>query len=55
MDGQKQQKKAVPGDTTYPTVFTYSILTTATIDGHEGRDVKICNIPGAFISEDMDK
>ena len=25
------------------------------IDAHEGRDVSICDIPGAFLSTDMDK
>ena len=27
----------------------------ATIDAHEGRGVGICNIPGEFISADMDE
>ena len=44
----------VPGDTTFPTVSTDSILITATIDAHEGRDVGICNIPGAFLDEYME-
>ena len=34
---------------------TESVLTTALIDAHEGSDVRICDIPGAFLSADMDK
>ena len=34
---------------------TESILTMATIDEHSGRDVSICDIPGAFLIADMDK
>ena len=45
----------VPGYATYPTAPTEFVLITAIIDAHEGRDIGICNIPGAFISEDMDK
>ena len=51
----KQQKKEVPGDATYPKLSMESVLITSTIDAHEGSDVGICNIPGAFISSDMDK
>ena len=43
------------GDATYPTVYTESVLITATIDAYEGRDAGICNILGAFLSADMDK
>ena len=48
-------KKAVPGDATPSTMSTESILTMATIDEHSGRDVSICDIPGAFLIADMDK
>ena len=34
---------------------TESTLITAVIDAHEGRDVRICNIPGAFLSADMEE
>ena len=54
-DGRKQRKKAVTGDATFLTVFTESVLLTAKIDAHEGRDVGICSIPGDFIGADMDK
>ena len=33
---------------------TESTLITAVIDAHEGRDVRICNIPGAFLDEYME-
>ena len=55
MDGQKQRKKSVPRDATSPTVSTESVLIIETIDAHEGTNVGICNIPGAFLSADMDK
>ena len=42
-------------DATYPTVYTESVLITATIDAYEGRDAGICDILGAFLSADMDK
>ena len=53
-DGRKQRKKVVPGDANYPAVSTESVLITATIDMHEGSNDVICNIPGAFLSADMD-
>ena len=34
-NGGKQCKKSVPGDSTYPTLSTESILITATIDAHD--------------------
>ena len=55
VDGQKQRIKLVPGNATSPTVYKESILIMATIDAHKGRDVMICNIPGAFISADIDE
>ena len=54
-DGQKKCKKEVSGDTTSPTVSKKSVLITSTIDAHEGWDVRICDIPDAFLSADMDK
>ena len=52
---RRNAKNMVHGDETPPTVFTESVLITATIDAHEGRDVGICNILGAFLSADMEK
>ena len=53
--GQKQGKKEVPEDAIYFTVSTESVLVTATIDAHEVCNVRIGDIPGAFLSADMDK
>ena len=55
VDGRKQPKKQVPGDTTPPTFSTWYILITATIDTHEGPGIEICNTPGAFISADTEE
>jgi hypothetical protein len=30
-------------------------MITATIDAHEGRDVDVVDVPGAFLSADMDE
>ncbi len=38
-----------------PTVATDSILISATIDAHKGRDVTTINIPGAFLNAYNDK
>ena len=52
-DGQKQCKKSVPGYATTPTVSTESVLIKTTIEAHEGRNIEICDIRGAFISAYM--
>ena len=39
----------------FPTVSTDSTPTTAKIDAHEGCNVRICGIPGAFLSAEMDE
>ena len=36
-------------------MFTEFVLITATTDLHEGHDVRICGIPGTFLSADMDE
>jgi hypothetical protein len=52
MDGSKEQLE--PGykkqDGASPTVATDSILISATIDAHKGRDIATINIPGAFLN-----
>ena len=53
--GRKQHKKAVTGYANFPTVSMESVLIMEKIDAHEGHEVGICNILGAFLSEDMDK
>ena len=54
MDGWKQCKNELNRDATHTKVSMDNVLTTATIDAHGGRNVGICNIPGAFLSADMD-
>jgi hypothetical protein len=45
----------VPGGATPPTVSLEAVLITATIDAYEERDVAIIDVPGAFLSADMDE
>jgi hypothetical protein len=54
-DGRKQRETAVPGAETSPTVAVESVMITATIDAHEGRDVAVVDVPGAFLLADMDE
>jgi hypothetical protein len=54
-DGRKQRETAVPGAATSPTVSLEAVLITATIDAYEERDVAIVDVPGAFLSADMDE
>ena len=39
---------------TSPTVSTEAVMITATIDALEGRDVAVVDIPGAYLSADME-
>ena len=43
-----------PKDATSLTVSTEAVMLTATIDTLEGRDVAVVDIPGAYLSADMD-
>ena len=45
----------MPIDATYPTVSMESILITATIDAHKGKNFRICDISGDFLSGNMDE
>jgi hypothetical protein len=40
---------------TSPTIALESVLITATIDAVEGRDVALVDVPGAFLSANMDE
>ena len=56
-DGSKQRtfegyKKS---DGTSPTVSTDGLLITAAVDAHEGKNVAIIDIPGAFLQAENDK
>ena len=53
-DGKKQQEKIEPKDVTSPTISTEAVMLTATIDTLEGRDLAVVDIPGAYLSADMD-
>ena len=53
-DGRKQQEKIEPKDATYPTVSTEAVMLTATINALEERDVAVVDMPGAYLSADMD-
>jgi hypothetical protein len=54
-DGRKQRETAVPGAATPPTVALESVLITVTIGAYEERDVAIIDVPGAFLSADIDE
>jgi hypothetical protein len=54
-DGRKQRETVVPGAATSPTVAVKSVMKTATIDEHEGRDVAVVDVPKAFLAADMDE
>ena len=55
MDVRNECKKEVPGYANCPTLSTDSVLSMATIDMHEEREVVICGIPGAFLSKNMEE
>jgi hypothetical protein len=54
-DGIKQREGSTKSDATSPTVALESVLITATIDAHEGREVAIVDAPGAYLTADMDE
>ena len=53
-DRRKQREKIKPKDATYPTVLTEAVMTASIIGALEGRDVAVVDIPGAYLSENMD-
>ena len=54
-DGRPQRVNSKKGESTSPTVSTESVLITCCIDAMEGRDVAVADIPGAFLTADMDE
>jgi hypothetical protein len=54
-DGRKQREESTKSDATSPTVALESVLITATIDAHEGRKVAIVDVPGEYLTADMDE
>ena len=53
-DGRKPQEKIDPKDATSPTVSTEAVMLTASIDAIDGRDGALVDLPGAYLSADMD-
>ena len=53
-DGITQREKIEPKDFTSPTVSTEAVMIIETIDELEGRGVAVLDIPGAYLSTDMD-
>ena len=53
-DGRKQRDKITKQESASPTVATESVFITAVVDAHEGRTVKIVDVPGAFMHADQD-
>jgi len=54
-DGRKQRENSPKSEATSPTAAVESVLITATVDAHEERDVAIADVPGAFLTADMDE
>ena len=53
--GWPQRANSKKGESTSPTVSTESALITCCIDAMEGRNVSVADIPGAFLTADMDE
>ena len=49
----KQRDKITKQESASPTVATESVFITAVVDAHEGRTVKIVDVPGAFMHADQ--
>jgi hypothetical protein len=54
-DRRKQREGSTKSDPTSPTVALGSVLITATIDAFEKREVSIVDVPGAYLTADMDE
>jgi hypothetical protein len=54
-DGRQQQEGSTKSDAMSPTVSFEAVLITYTIDAFEGRYVAIVDVPGAFLTADMDE
>ena len=55
VDGRKQRETAKKGEATSPTVYTKSVIITAVIDAIKNRDVAIADVPGAFLTVDLNE
>jgi hypothetical protein len=54
-DVRKQREGSTKTDATSPTVALKSVLITATIDAFDKREVSIIDVPGAYLTADMDE
>ena len=54
-DGQPKRKTENKGAASAPIVQMKSVLITAFINAMEGRDVAIADVPGAFLTAQMDE
>ena len=54
-DGRRHRLYMAKYQTSSPTISNEALFLTLTIDAKEGRDVAMCDIPGAFIQTDMPK
>ena len=53
-NGSIQRSRYKKGEAMSPTVSNDAVLITSAIDAHEGRDVAVLDIPGAFLHAEMD-
>ena len=53
-NGSTQRSRYEKGEATSPTVSTDAVLITSAIDAHEGRDIAVIDLPGAFLHAKMD-
>ena len=53
-DGRKQRYKIEPKDATSPTVSSETVMLTSKSNALEERDVAVVDIPGKYLSADMD-
>jgi hypothetical protein len=54
-DGRKQREGSTKSDATSPAVALESVLITATIYAFEKREMAIMDVPGAYLTADMDE
>ena len=54
-DGSKQRGKFPKEETFSPTVHTHSVVITSAVNAHEEQDTAVGDLPGAYLSADMDK
>ena len=53
-DGRKQRATISKEESSSPTVATESVFITSAIEAHEGRDVAVVDLPGAFMQANQE-